>query len=185
MLQVNARLNLRHGGLDGAGPGRLWVTIMKLRPLLALALLALSAPLAAESDKPPFWSVMKAKLVNMRVGPGEAYRIAWVYHRPMMPLKVLRVMDGWWLVEDPDGAKGWVLSSLMNRKRHGAMVTGTGLAEMHAEPDATSRLLWRLEPGVTGKLGDCEAGWCKLELEGGRAGWVEQARLWGAEELGK
>jgi SH3-like domain-containing protein len=54
---------------------------------------------------------------------------------------------------------------------------------MHAEADATSRLLWRLEPGVTGKLGDCEAGWCKFELEGGRSGYVEQARLWGAEEL--
>jgi SH3-like domain-containing protein len=42
-------------------------------------------------------------------------------------------------------------------------------------------LRWNLEPGVVGKLGDCEAGWCELSV-GPRKGWVEQKRLWGAGE---
>jgi len=46
----------------------------------------------------------------MRVGPGEDYRINWVYHRAHLPVKVLRVMEGWRLIEDPDGARGWVLA---------------------------------------------------------------------------
>ncbi|WP_216074561.1 SH3 domain-containing protein, partial [Acinetobacter baumannii] len=51
---------------------------------------------------------MRAKEVNMRVGPSPEFRIAWVYRRPGLPLKVLRMREGWRLVEDPDGARGWV-----------------------------------------------------------------------------
>ena len=39
-----------------------------------------------------------------------------------------------------------------------------------------------LEPGVTGKLGDCDAGWCRFEIEGYGRGYVRQDALWGAGE---
>lgn len=61
------------------------------------------------------------------------------------------------------------------------MVTGTGIAEMRAEDRADAPLRWRLEPGVTGKLDDCEAGWCKFDVNG-RKGYVREDRLWGAGE---
>lgn len=147
-----------------------------------MALAAISAPLLADEGKVPFWASMKAKLVNMRVGPGESYRINWVYHRPYLPMKVLRAQENWWLVQDPDGVRGWVLSSLMAKKR-GAIVQGSGAAEMREKASVDSRLLWRLEPGITGKLGDCDAGWCKFEIDQNRAGWVQQDQLWGASKL--
>lgn len=149
---------------------------------LVLTLAALSAPVSAEDGKLPFWASIRAKEVNMRVGPGESYRINWVYHRPLLPLKVLRSMENWWLVQDPDGARGWVLSSLMAKKR-GAIVHGSTAAEMHDKASLDSRLLWRLEPGITGRLGDCDAGWCRFEIDQGRAGWVQQDQLWGAGTL--
>jgi SH3-like domain-containing protein len=34
---------------------------------------------------------------------------------------------------------------------------------------------------VVGALGDCEAGWCELDVAG-REGWVRAERLWGAGE---
>ena len=49
---------------------------------------------------------------------------------------------------------------------------------MRDSGDAEGKLLWRLEPGVTGKLGDCANGWCKFEVEG-RSGYVRQELLWG------
>jgi SH3-like domain-containing protein len=148
------------------------------RFLAALLCLAFAVPASADDSKPPYWASIRSEAVNMRVGPGEDYRIQWVYHRRLLPLRVLRTREGWRFVEDPDGAKGWVLSRMLSRER-GGLVTGQGLAEMREKGDAGARLLWRLEPGVTGKLGDCAEGWCHFEVEG-RAGYAPQQRLWGA-----
>jgi SH3-like domain-containing protein len=52
---------------------------------------------------------------------------------------------------------------------------------MRADSDAGAKLLWNVEPGVVGKLGDCSDGWCRLDVAG-RKGWVAQQRLWGAGE---
>jgi len=71
----------------------------------------------------------------MRVGPSERYRIDWVYHREGMPVKVLRIQQGWWLIEEIDGTRGWVYSSLMSRQRT-AMVTGEGITAMREQPQA-------------------------------------------------
>ena len=116
----------------------------------------------------------------MLVGPGEDYRIAWVYHRQHLPLKVLRMMEGWRLVQDPDGAQGWVLARLLTRERSG-FVAGKDPAELHEQANANSKLLWRLAPGVVGKLGNCSSGWCQFAV-GSRQGYVEQALVWGAGE---
>lgn len=150
------------------------------RFLLAAMALSLSSPLAAEDPKPPFWASVKANVVNMRVGPGEDYRVVWVYKRQNLPMKVVRTKEGWWRVQDPDGETGWVLGSLMTQRR-GAIVRGEGPADMREQPDAASKLKWRLEPGVTGRLGECADGWCDFSLPTGHQGYVAQDRLWGAQ----
>lgn len=152
---------------------------LSLRTFIAVALLAAAAPaVAADDEEVPYWASLRASAVNLRVGPAETYRIAWVYHRPGLPMKVLRRMEGWRLVQDPDGARGWMLARFLKRDR-GAIVKGQGLAEMREKGDGGARLLWRLEPGVSGKLGDCDGGWCRFEADGGHAGYIAEARLWG------
>ena len=94
-------------------------------------------------------------------------------------MKVLRRMEGWRLVQDPDGTRGWMLARFLKRER-GAIVIGKGLADMREKAGSGARLLWRLEPGLSGKLGECEEGWCHLDVGGGHAGYVPQTRLWGA-----
>lgn len=155
---------------------------MRIRPtiLLAAAVLGLAAPALAEPAKTPYWASIRSDEVNMRVGPGEDYRIAWVYRRPQLPLKVVRIMDGWRLVQDPDGAQGWMRSQFLTRARTG-FVRGGDPADMREKPTRDARLLWRLAPGVVGTLGDCQAGWCELTV-GPRKGHVEARYLWGAGE---
>lgn len=116
----------------------------------------------------------------MRVGPSEEYKIEWVYRRAHLPVKVVRVMEGWRLIRDADGAQGWVVARLLSPERT-ALVVGKGLASMRDGPSEGSALRWNVEPGVVGKLGDCEAGWCELMVDK-RKGWVRQQRLWGAGE---
>ncbi len=148
--------------------------------VIAAAAFVAAAPAGAQQAEAPYWAAIRAGEVNMRVGPGEDYKILWVYRRLHLPLKVVRLKEGWRLVEDPDGAKGWVLARLLTRTR-GAIVKGEGLADMREKAEPGAKLKWRLEPGVTGKLGDCAGGWCLFDIEG-RVGYVPQDRLWGAGE---
>lgn len=151
------------------------------RVLAVFALLFLAVPaLGQDSVKTPYWASIRASVLNMRVGPGEDYKILWVYRRPTLPLKVLRIKEGWRYVQDPDGAQGWVLHSLLTRQRTG-YIQGKQPADMRASGDAGAKLLWRLAPGVIGFLGDCDQGWCAFTV-GPRKGFVPQDRIWGAGE---
>ena len=157
---------------------------MKYRLTIALAGIAacLAATTARAEDEAgvPYWASIRAEVVNMRVGPGEDYRINWVYHRKHLPLKVLRMKEGWRLVRDPDGTVGWIMARFLTRDR-GGHVQGKGPADMRDKADDSSDLRWRVQPGVTGRLGDCSDGWCRFDVDG-RVGYVRQERLWGAGE---
>ena len=164
------------------GIGRYQHVMANLR-FLALALaatLSLSAAARADDAEIPYWSSVRSSEVNMRVGPGEDYRILWVYHRPGLPMKVLRVKEGWRYVRDPEGAEGWVLARFLTRERAGFVTKGEP-APLRDKGDPGARLLWKVAPGVVGKLGDCVEGWCEFAV-GPRKGFAEQARLWGAGE---
>ena len=152
---------------------------MSFRTALAVTLITLATPaLAADKGEVPYWASLRSDEVNMRVGPGEDYKISWVYRRAALPLKVLRLKESWRLVQDPEGTQGWMMSRFLTRER-GAIVIGHGPAEMRQKGEAGARLQWQVAPGVVGKLGGCSRGWCAFEVTG-RFGFVPQDRLWGA-----
>jgi len=91
-------------------------------------------------------------------------------------MKVLRVMGGWRLVEEPDGTRGWGLARFLSRT-HTGIVKG-GVTEIREKSDGSGRVLWRAEPGVIGRVGDCDDGWCRFDVDG-RAGYVRDAAVWG------
>ncbi len=73
-----------------------------------------------------------------------------------------------------------MVGRFLSRERT-AIVRGAGLVDMRKEANVSSRLLFRLEPGVVARLRDCEAGWCQVDLKGHK-GFVRKDRLWGAGE---
>ena len=146
---------------------------------LGIVMLA-AAPACAQDREVPYWATIRATELYMRKGPSSDFKIDWVYKRPGLPLKVIRVAQGWRLVVDPDGTQGWVSASLLSPDR-GVIVIGEGLAALRAGPDDSAKLRWNAESGVIGKLLSCDLGWCKIDV-GGRVGWVRQERLWGAGE---
>jgi SH3-like domain-containing protein len=135
--------------------------------ILFFLLVGLAGPGHAQDREVPYWASIRASVLNMRVGPSADYKIDWVYRRPGLPVKVLRLMEGWRLIEDPDGARGWVVARLLSPER-AAIVNGAPLK-------------WRVEPGVVGALGDCADEWCEFVV-GNRQGFVRESRLWGAGE---
>src|SRR3546814_11623503 len=83
----------------------------------ALLALGLIGPANAQAREVPYWASLRAEPVNMRVGPSQDYPIEWVYRRKGLPVKVVRVVEGWRLVRDPDGAQGWVVARLLDPQR--------------------------------------------------------------------
>ena len=63
----------------------------KLPSLLCAVFVAmLFAARAGAADRAvPYWAALRVDEVNMRVGPGEDYRISWVYRRMQLPLRVI------------------------------------------------------------------------------------------------
>ncbi len=134
---------------------------------------------AQSTGEGPFWGSLRKPMANLRVGPGRDYRVNWVYQRSGLPVKVLRAMGGWVLIEDPDGARGWMLKQFVGRAR-AAMVKG-GVADIREREDGTGKVLWRAAPGVIAQLGACPGQWCKVDVAG-RRGFMAKAALWGAAE---
>lgn len=147
--------------------------------IVALAV-CFATPVSAQTREAPYWATIKPDELNMRVGPSTEYKIDWVYRRAGLPIKVVRLAGGWRLIQDVDGAQGWVLSSFLSPRRS-ALVIGKGLAAIRATPNDGGTLKWNAEPGVVGYLGDCTSGWCEFDV-GGREGWVREDRLWGTGE---
>lgn len=154
---------------------RLWILTC-----LVFVTACLAVPAWAQNRDVPYWASIRTDEAYMRVGPSGDYKIAWVYRRKGLPMKVLRVVEGWRLLEDADGTQGWVAQSQLVLSRT-AVVIGDGKAAMRDIPGSGGKLRWYLETGVIGALGDCQSGFCELNVNGHK-GWVEQSRLWGAGE---
>lgn len=149
--------------------------------LLALAALAglLLGPGASAQRAVPYWASIATTTAKMRAGPGKQYPSTWIYRRDDLPVKVLRVMEDWRQVEDPDGTQGWMSRTQLSDRRT-AIVVG-GVTAVRDNPSPGAHINWRVEPGVVGRLGECDAGWCQIDL-GGRVGFLREATVWGAGE---
>lgn len=128
----------------------------------------------------PRFVALKAQRVNVRVGPGNDYRIAWVFTRAGLPVEVVQEFDNWRRIRDSDGTEGWVFHSLLATKRTAVVApwqSGDPLP-IRARPEDTAEITAYLEPKVVAKVTACEKGWCQLSDPRFR-GWIHQDRLWG------
>jgi SH3-like domain-containing protein len=126
----------------------------------------------------PRYVTLKGNEGNARRGPGRTHRIDWVFTRPGMPLRVVAEYENWRLVEDMEGAGGWVHYSLLSGTR-AALVT-VDLTPFHSLPDSRSAVVFKAEKGVIARVLQCEADWCRL-LADGQRGWAQKSALWGVE----
>ncbi len=143
-----------------------------------LGIASLAAGDAYAQKKPPYFASISAGKARMRTGPGKNYPASWLYQRADLPVKVVDVYKDWRKIEDPDGTQGWMQVNLLSQTRT-AMVIGT-VTELRAEPRFAARIMWRAAPGVVGRISKCTRGWCHIDVRG-RAGFVEQSRIWGVD----
>jgi SH3-like domain-containing protein len=146
---------------------------------LLVSTLALGAAAAQTERKPPYWASISAGKALMRTGPGRNYPATWLYVRADLPIRVIETFPNWRKVQDPDGEKGWMLQRLLSDTRTGLVKPGEP-RPAYEKPDEHSRLRFRAEAGVVGRLPKCDGSWCLFDVRG-RQGYVRQDQLWGVD----
>lgn len=144
--------------------------------------LSLTISVSAQNKrKTPYWASIDESKARMRTGPSTEYPVKWVYRREKLPVKVIDIHQDWRKIEDPDGDQGWMHVRLLSPVRT-AMVIGKSNAELLDEPSPNSRVAWRAEPGVVGRINDCKDGYCRMDVAG-RAGYIDVRKIMGEEKI--
>ncbi|WP_420909594.1 SH3 domain-containing protein [Kaistia nematophila] len=140
-----------------------------------------AAPKLGPSGLPlPRFVSLKAGRVNVRVGPGQGYKVSWVFTRSALPVEIVQEFDNWRRIRDSDGTEGWVFHSLLVGKRTAVVAPwqdGDPLP-IRAAPNDTAEITAYLQPKVVSSVATCEGGWCRLVDKRFR-GWIKQTNLWG------
>ena len=150
------------------------------RAFAALLLVAVAAPAAAQEKRPPYWASIASGEAMTRAGPGKTYPGVWLYKRRDLPIRVVRKYENWRLIEDPDGAKGWMLVSLLSDRRTAIVKPGDPRA-VRADPNDGAKVRYLAEHGVVGRIDKCRSGWCRIAI-GKRDGYIRTSDLWGVGE---
>jgi len=157
---------------------------------LMLAFPAAPQPILAQ-DNPsglplPRFVSTRSSPVNVRVGPGTRYEIAWNFRVSGVPVEIIQEFDTWRKIRDSEGDEGWVHQSLLvgNRVGYAMPLMANGEVEMRANPSAEAQMRARLAGGVRVSISECTGDWCQVAAgqPGERAtytGWVRQEELWG------
>jgi SH3-like domain-containing protein len=140
-----------------------------------------AAPKLGPSGLPlPRFVSLKAGRVNVRVGPGQGYKVSWVFTRSGLPVEIVQEFDNWRRIRDSDGTEGWVFHSLLVGKRTAVVAPwqdGDPLP-IRANPLDTAEITAYLQPKVVSSVSKCEDGWCRL-IDKRFRGWIKQTNLWG------
>jgi SH3-like domain-containing protein len=149
------------------------------------------APLAAEgpSGLPlPRFVTTRSNPINVRVGPGTKYDVAWVYVKAGTPVEIIQEFDTWRKIRDADGSEGWLHQNLLQGKRAGLVSPGsTEPVALRRDPDDKAGVRAWLTPSFRVDIKECDGKWCKViatahPVTGSPQsfdGWVHQGDLWG------
>ena len=145
--------------------------------LTALLIVATAAPALAQEKQPPYWASIASGQAMTRTGPGRNYPGVWLYQRRDLHVRVVKKYQTWRLIQDPDGAQGWMLVTLLSDRRTAIVKPGEP-RPVRADRRDGAKIRYMAEPGVVGRIDKCREGWCKVSI-GKRDGYISEADLWG------
>lgn len=163
---------------------------------MGLGLLVESGALAAEQNADglplPRFASTRSSPINVRVGPGQRYDLAWIFTKPNTPVEIVAEFDIWRKIRDFDGSEGWIQQNLLSGARAGLVAPWKKAANIPllagASPDAGVRAY--LGTGFRVDIRKCDGAWCQVDATSrdasGRAqtysGFLKQSDIWGVYE---
>ena len=146
-------------------------------PAFAGLTMMLPVPAAAQDRQPPYWASIASGEAMTRTGPGKNYPGVWLYKRRDLPVRVVKKYEHWRLIEDQDGARGWMLVTLLSDQRTAVVKKGDP-RPVRTEANESAHVRYLAQPGVVGRVDKCSNGWCRIEI-GRRNGYIRTSDLWG------
>jgi len=155
---------------------------MFVRGLLTASLfIAVAAPALAQEKQPPYWASIASGQAMTHTGPGRNYPNVWLYQRRDLPVRVVKKYQTWRLIQDPDGAQGWMLVTMLSDRRT-AMVKPGEPRPIRSDANDNAKVRYLAEQGSVGRIDKCRGnGWCRIEI-GKKEGYIRTADLWGVGE---
>ena len=165
-------------------------SIFKALCLIMLALATLAAPTVAQSENPsglplPRFASTRSEPINVRVGPGQKYDIAWTYLKSGIPVEIIQEFDTWRKIRDVDGEEGWIHQNLLTGTRVGYVtpLIANGEIPLLASQSDESGIRARLGAGLKVTISECDGAWCQVSASGQGSsvysGYLHQEELWG------
>ncbi len=169
-------------------------TLLSALLLMLAGAATIPAQVAAKTDDPaaaarktgpsglplPRFVSLKSDRINVRAGPGQDHRIAWIFAKAGLPVEIIAEYDNWRRIRDSEGAEGWVFHSLLSGRRTALVApwaTGKTVG-MRREPSKEGPLAAKVEPYVLVDVSECDGAWCRVSVEN-VSGWIQQNMLWG------
>ena len=186
MRQVEGQVDL-WASFSGRG-------VMLLCALVLVTLFALPAPaqtaLAPSGLPLPRFASLNASEINVRVGPGQRYDVAFVFVQQGLPVEIIQEYDNWRKIRDFEGAEGWVHKNLLSGGRTALVAPwlGEGTEPLLARPSEGADVRAYAGGMVLVSINECARTWCNVygtfTPEGASrpasfGGWIEQDKLWG------
>ena len=150
---------------------------MPLRALrIAVALLVMTAGAAAAAE---FRSTSDAAVLYD--APSLKSKALFALGRDY-PLEVIVNVEGWLKVRDAGGTVAWIEKKAIGDKR--TLMVRVPTADILAQPDASSGVVFRAEQNVLLELADpsyatTTPGWAKVRHRDGQVGFVRIQQVWG------
>ncbi|MGV3491745.1 MAG: SH3 domain-containing protein [Devosia sp.] len=158
--------------------------------LLTVTPVALEAAEGPSGLPLPRFVTTRSDPINVRVGPGTRYDIAWVYVKAGTPVEIIQEFDTWRKIRDSDGSEGWLHQNLLVGNRSGYVAPWLQPTERIAllvgADDGSSVRAW-LTPNFKVDIKECDGTWCKVIAQSKPVtgnpqnfeGWLRQDQLWG------
>ena len=129
----------------------------------------------------PRYVALKYDTVNARGGPGDDYRLLWVYHAKALPLQVIEETADWRRVRDPDGDFAWLHRRTLIDKPISAMRVAKTPLPLRAHPKPEAPVVAELAPHAVAALKGCKGDWCEIRV-GPVQAFAPRGGLWGADD---
>ena len=169
---------------------RRWFRVLALVLIVALPIAPVPAADTPSGLPLPRFVTTRSNPINVRIGPGTKYGVAWVYLKAGVPVEIIQEFDTWRKIRDVDGSEGWLHQNLLQGKRAGLVapwLTADQKVPLHSDPNETAGVRAWLGPKFRVDIKSCDGSWCKVtatthpETGSGQSydGYLQQGMLWG------